>query len=60
MVEHGDLWVDYEIEWRIGERVRFAGKPGRIVAGGNEPYRVIVEVGGRFVSARLDELEAAR
>lgn len=60
MVEHRDLWVDYRIRWRIGERVRFRGKPGRIVGGGEEPYRVLVEVGGRVVSVRLDELEAAR
>lgn len=61
MIEHGDLWVDYDIEWRIGEPVRFAGELGRIAGGGNVPYRVLVDVEGRGVmSARLDELEAVR
>lgn len=59
MVEHRDLWIDYEIEWRIGAPVRYRGRLGRIVGGGNVPYRVLVDVEGRgVVSVRLDELEA--
>jgi len=51
--------VDPLIVWRIGEPIVFAGERGRIVGGGEVPYRVLVHTADRgVVSVRLDELEA--